>query len=211
MKRLLILAVLVAGGCTTRQQVDSVVELWDVGNVFVQPKQTLIFSLRADGTVIAREDTSGRPNLDLTLTQVVAARPIVGQIDRLEARRALHRIEKTGILKADRYSGLITVDGPCVRLAFRSAAGSNEVSNVALDDTIYHAHVNDPKRRDFMQMWDKIASVLRSVHVQEWKPVSPKDGVLTEIPWKQETEKRGPNNTSDGTRQPAHGSPRPSR
>lgn len=183
MNRFLILAILVAGGCATRQPADSVVELWDVGNVFVQPKQTLIFSLWADGRVLAREDATGKPNLDLTLLQVAKAAPLIGQIDPREASRIIRQIQKTGVLKADKYSGFVTVDGPGVRLTFRSAAGSNEIHHVALDDTKYHDQMKDRDRSKFIQMWDSIAYILRGIHVQNWRRLSPQDGVPTEIPW----------------------------
>lgn len=189
MKRFLILAILVAGGCATRQPADSVVELWDIGNVFVQPKQTLIFSLRADGRVVAREDATGKPNLDLTLLQVSKAAPLIGQIDPREASRIIRQIQKIGVLKVDKYSGLITVDGPGVRLTFRSAAGSNEIHHVALDDTKYHDQMKDRERSQFIQMWDSIASILRGTHVQNWRRISPEDGVIMEIPWKREKKK----------------------
>lgn len=189
MRAFLILAVLAAAGCVARQPADSAVELWDVGNVFVQPRQTLVFSLRADGRVVAREDATGKPNLDLTLLQVAKAPPLVGQIDPREASRIIRQVEKAGILQADKYAGLMTVDGPGVILTFRSAAGSNEIHHVALDDAKYHDQMKEHGGSQFIEMWDGIAFALRGVHVQNWRRLEPEDGVMTEIPWRREGRK----------------------
>jgi hypothetical protein len=186
MRKFLILALLVAGGCMHRQPMDAGVELWDVGNVFVQPRQTLIFSLRADGRVVAREGATGKPDLDLTLLQVPKAAPLVGQIDPREACRILRQIETAGVLKVDKHAGFITVDGPAVRLVFRFGAGSNEIQHVALDDARYHAQMNTPEQRQFLQAWDHIGRILRGIRVENWRPLKPEDGIRADIPWKQE-------------------------
>jgi hypothetical protein len=180
---------LLSSGCLPHNQAEGTrleVELWDVGNVFVQPKQTLILSLRGDGRVVSRVGDSGNPLLDVTLTQVPKTKIMVGQIDSREALRVLRQIEKAGFLKADKYSGLNTVDGPAIRLVFRSDAGSNDIQHVALDDFKYHAQMNTPGRESFMKMWDSIADVLRTIQVQKWRELSAQDGVTTEIPWRRE-------------------------
>jgi hypothetical protein len=38
-------------------------------------------------------------------------------------------------------------------------------------------------------MWDKVVPVLRSIHGEQWRPLAAGDGVVTEIPWRQDKAK----------------------
>ncbi len=164
----------------------SYLELWDVGNVFVQPKQTLIFSLRSDGRIVSRVDDSGKPNIDLSLTQVPKAKIMIGQIDARQTATVLRQIEKAGVLKANKHSGFITVDGPSIRLVLQHGHTTNEIQHIATDDTKYHERMSTPEAEAFKTMWDKVVSELRTIHGNNWRVLVAEDGVLTEIPWKRE-------------------------
>lgn len=183
-----LLALCLASGCIGGQKATTnqpSLELWDVGNVFVQPKQTLILALWDDGRIVSRLDETGKPNLDLTLSQVPKSTPMIGQTTAKDAASILRQLERAGFLKADKYSGLNFPDGPSVRLVLRNGGISNEVQHVAVDDTKYHSHMNTPEHEAFKAMWDKVVPVLRSIHGEQWRPLAAEDGVVTEIPWKQ--------------------------
>ena len=182
-----ILIAIVSAGCSSQElptDGQPVVQLWDGGNVFVQPRKTLILALWADGQVVSRVDEKGKCRLQFaSLLDVPKARLMVGHIEPKRVSEIMAEISRAGFFETDKYAGLVRPDGPNVVLFARHAARTNEIQHEAVDDTITHSAMTTPENKEFGKMWDSVMDALRTIHVQDWRPVGPKDKIVTEIPW----------------------------
>ncbi|MBM4038620.1 MAG: M56 family metallopeptidase [Planctomycetes bacterium] len=179
-----------APGTRRRQEAKElsqpIVQLWDGGNVFIQPRMTLILALWADGKVVSRVDEKGRCKLHFAIpVDLPGTKLMVGRIDPKRLSGIMSAISRAGFFETDEHSGFVRPDGANVFLFARDAARTNEIHHEAVDDTKTHAEMKTPEARQFGKMWDSVMDTLRAIQPRDWRPVRPEDKVVTEIPWKQ--------------------------
>jgi hypothetical protein len=160
-----------------------VLALWDGGNVFVQPKKTLIFAMWSTGKVVSRLRDDGKCALSLGILAVPKTKLMLGQMDSLRAKAIMQQLASAGFFGIDKYEGLVRPDGPNVILWARDSSRTNEIRHEAVEDLNLHAKLTSPAQRVFMRMWDNTMDTLRSIVVHNWRPVCADDNVIAEVPW----------------------------
>jgi hypothetical protein len=111
------------------------------------------------------------------------SRLMVGTIEPKRVSSILTRMSRAGFFRKDLRSGLITAEGPSVVLLVRNDRTTNELQHVAVDDSRYRPQMNTPDKRRFSRMWNRVIAVLAPLECKKKRPLTIRDGVLTEVPW----------------------------
>ena len=163
-----------------------ILQLWDGGNVFMQPKKVLIIALWTDGKVVSLVDGKGNCILQFATFLDIPKTPVkVGRIDTKCVSDIMQKISCAGFFETSKYAGGVRSDGPNVILYARDATRTNELQHEAVEDAAMHTMMKYSSRGlGFLSMWDLAMDALRTIRVQSWRPVDSKENIVIEVPWK---------------------------